>query len=106
VILEIREYVGVSGRFAALPGFFDEHTRPVLAKHGMQPVQAGSTLMGETSFNESVYTIGLADLAEVQGKWAQVVSDLQKGEAFAAAEAGGPLVQFMKRRLLNVAGHT
>lgn len=103
MLYEIREYVAVPGRFATLLGFFNEHTRPALAKHGMQLVQAGSTFIGENSFNELVYTIRFADLAEVQGKWAQVVSDPQWAEAFAAAEASGPFVQSMKRRLLNVA---
>lgn len=103
MIYEIREYVAVPGRFATLLGFFDEHTRPALARHGLQLVQAGTTLIGENSFNELVYTIRFADMAEVQSKWAKVVGDPQWGQAFAAAEAGGPFVQSMKRRLLNVA---
>lgn len=102
MLYEIREYVAVPGRFAILLGFFNEHTRPTMAKHGMQLVQAGTTFIGDNSFNELVYTIRFADLAEVQSKWAKVVGDPQWAAAYVAAEAGGPFVQTMKRRLLNV----
>lgn len=105
MLYEIREYVAVPGRFATLLGFFNEHTRPAMARHGMHLVQAGTTFIGENSFNELVYTIRFADLAEVQSKWALVVGDPQWAEAFAAAGAGGPFVQTMKRRFLDVAGN-
>lgn len=102
MLYRIREYVAVPGRFAALLQMFNEHTRPALARYGMQLVQAGSTWVGGNSFNELVYTIRFADIAEVESKWARVVSDPQWAAGFAAAEANGPFVQSMKRHLLNV----
>jgi hypothetical protein len=103
VLYEIREYVAVPGRLGALLEFFNEHTIPMFAKYDMELVHAGVTWIGTHSFNELVYTMRFADVAELDRKWTQLVSDPGWAAAFAAKEADGPLVQSMSRRLLDPA---
>ena len=102
---EIREYVAVPGRFPALIEFFNVHTVPAFAKCDMELVLAGTTWMGEHSINELVYTMRFADVAELERKWKQLVSDPGWTAALAEAEAqaGGPLVASIKRRVLDSA---
>lgn len=71
----------------------------------MELVLAGTTWFGENSINELVYTMRFADIAELERKWKQLVTDpewlVALGEAEAAA--GGPLVASIKRRVLDSA---
>jgi hypothetical protein len=101
VLHEVREYVAGPGRFSALIEFFNEYTIPAFGKYDMQLVHAGITWMGEHSFSELVYTMQFADVAELERKWRQLVSDPEWSAAFAAKEAEGPFVQSLKRRLLD-----
>lgn len=98
MLYEVRERVAVPGSFATLLGYFNEHTRPALARQGMRFAQAGSSWTGENSFNQWVSTISFVDPAEGQSEWAFVVSDPQWAEGFGAAETGGPFPQTMKWR--------
>lgn len=103
MLYEVREYVAVPGRLPALIQFFNDHTSRMFARYDMELVQAGTTWMGDNSFNELVYTMRFSDVAELDRKWKQVVSDPEWGAAFAAAEADGPLLQSVKRRLVDSA---
>ncbi len=98
MIYEIREYVGVPGRFPALVEMFNEHTMRLFAKHQMGAVAVGMNWGGENSFNGLTYTVRFEDAGDLEPKWARF---LQHPEFLAAAETsevGGPVVQSMTRR--------
>jgi hypothetical protein len=71
----------------------------------MELVLAGTTWFGENSINELVYTMRFADIAELERKWKQLVTDPEWTAALGKAEAaaGGPLVASIKRRVLDSA---
>ncbi|MCF7552356.1 NIPSNAP family protein [Pseudonocardia sp. WMMC193] len=103
MIFEVREYVAVPGRLGAVVELFTSATVPLLAKHGMELVSAGRTLIGEHSWGELVYTLRFADLADLERRWGALLADPEWGAALAAAEADGPLFQTMRRRVLDAA---
>lgn len=101
MIFEIREYVAVPGRLPAIVELFNNHTSRLLGRYDVELVSAGTTLIGEHSFGEFVYTLRFADLAELESKWGQILADPEFGEAFATAEQSGPLIQTMRRRVID-----
>ena len=101
MIYEVREYVAMPGRLPALISRFNEHTFRLFEKHEMELVQIGVTTIGENSFNEVVYTMRFAGLAEMEHKWAQFMGDPEWTTVFAESEADGPLVKSMRRRVLD-----
>jgi hypothetical protein len=101
VIYEVREYVAAPGRLGAVIDLFTGATVPMLAKHGMELVSAGRTLIGEHSFGELVYTLRFADLADLERGWNALLADPEWGAALSAAEADGPLFASMRRRVLD-----
>ncbi len=101
MIDEVREYVAVPGKLPALIERFNKHAFRLFAKHGMEVVQIGMTSIGDNSFNEIVYTLRFANLAELDCKWAALLADQEMISALAESEADGPLVQAMRRRLLT-----
>jgi hypothetical protein len=100
VLYEVREYVAVPGRLPALLALFNEHTRPLLAEHGMELVTAGMTTVGENSFNELVYTMRFADMGELERKWAEFLADPRWVAAAGASTVDGPVITSMRRRFL------
>lgn len=101
MIFEVREYVAVPGRLPAIIDLFNNHTAPTFIRYDMELVSAGRTLIGENSFGELVYTLRFADLAELESKWTQMLSDPDWQEAFADAERDGALIQTMRRRVID-----
>ena len=101
MIYEVREYVAVPGRLGAVVELFTSATVPMLAKHGMELVSAGRTLIGEHSWGELVYTLRFDDLADLEQKWGAMLADPGWIEALTAAEAAGPLFATMRRRVLD-----
>jgi hypothetical protein len=101
VLYELREYVAVPGRLPVLIERFNTTTIPLFAKHGMELVQIGRTSIGERSFGELVYTLAFADLADMDAKWAAFVQDPEWVAAEAASETDGPLIQTLRRRVLD-----
>jgi hypothetical protein len=101
VIYEVREYVAVPGRLEAVIDLFTSATVPMLAKHGMELVSAGRTMIGEHSWGELVYTLRFDDLADLERKWNAMLADPEWIAALSAAEAGGPLFATMRRRILD-----
>ena len=101
MLYEVREYVAMPGRLASLITRFNEHTFRLFDKHQMDLVQIGVTSVGDHSFNEVVYTLRFADLADMEHKWGEFVRDPEWVAAFRASEAEGPLVQSMRRRLVD-----
>ncbi|PKZ64124.1 NIPSNAP family containing protein [Gordonia terrae] len=103
MLYEIREYIAVPGRFDALIEMFNNHTIPALDKYGIELVQAGTTWVGDNSFNELVYTLAFGGVADLESKWAQVTNDAEWLSAFATIGADGPFIHSMKRRLVDSA---
>ncbi|AEA24396.1 NIPSNAP family protein [Pseudonocardia benzenivorans] len=101
MIYEVREYVAVPGRLEAVIDLFTSATVPMLAKHGMELVSAGRTMIGEHSWGELVYTLRFDDLADLERKWNAMLADPEWIAALSAAEAGGPLFATMRRRILD-----
>jgi hypothetical protein len=101
VLYELREYTAVPGRLPALIERFNTTTIPLFAKHGMELRHIGRTNFGENSFGELVYMLAFTDTAEMDAKWARFVQDPEWAAAEAASEADGPLIQTLKRRLLD-----
>lgn len=106
MLYEVREYIAVPGRFNALLDMFNNHTIPALEKYGIEFVQAGTTWVGDNSFNELVYTLAFDSVADLESKWTQVTNDPEWSSAFATIGADGPFVQSMKRRLVDSAAIT
>jgi hypothetical protein len=61
------------------------------------------TSFGDNSFNEIVYTLRFANLADMEAKWTALLTDQEMISAFAETEADGPLVQSIRRRVLTSA---
>ena len=101
MLYELREYTAVAGRLPALIDRFNATTLPLFAQHGMKLVHIGRTNFGENSFGELVYMLAFADSAEMDAKWAQFIQDPEWIAAERASEANGPLIQTLKRRLLD-----
>ncbi|NMO94029.1 NIPSNAP family protein [Actinomycetospora sp. TBRC 11914] len=101
MLYEVREYVAVPGRLPALVARFNDHTFRLFARYGMEVVDIGLTTIGDNSFNEIVYTMRFDDLADMERKWAQFTSDPEWVAVFAETEAEGPLIQSMRRRVLD-----
>ncbi|GAA4557236.1 NIPSNAP family protein [Pseudonocardia xishanensis] len=100
MIYEVREYVAAPGRLGAVLDLFASATVPMLTRHGIDLVSAGRTMIGEHSWDELVYTLRFDDLADLERKWDGLLADPEWVEALTAAEAGGPLFQTMRRRVL------
>ncbi|MCD2147382.1 NIPSNAP family protein [Gordonia paraffinivorans] len=101
MIYEIREYVAVPGKLPAIIDLFNNHTARMFKRYEMELVNAGHTMIGEHSFGELVYTMRFANLSELDDKWAQLLADPEWRGAFASAEATGPLIQTMRRRVID-----
>lgn len=101
LLYELREYVAVPGRLPALIKRFNGVAIPLFAKHGMELVQIGRTSIGENSFNELVYTLRFDDSDDMERKWSAFAQDPEWIAAETASEAQGPLIQTLKRRLLD-----
>ncbi|MHA6797354.1 NIPSNAP family protein (plasmid) [Pseudonocardia bannensis] len=101
MLYEVREYVATPGRLEALITRFKEHTFRLFDKHQMDLVQIGVTSVGDHSFNEVVYTLRFADAADMERKWGEFIRDPEWIAVFRASEAEGPLVQSMRRRLVD-----
>ena len=101
MLYEIREYVAVPGRLPAVIELFNEATMPLFVKHGMELVNVGRTSIGPESLNELVYTLRFDDIAELEQKWKAFLQDPEWIAAATAKEAGGPMLQTIRRRLLD-----
>ncbi|MEV4419970.1 NIPSNAP family protein [Patulibacter sp. NPDC049589] len=101
MLYELREYVAVPGRLPALIDRFNELTIPLFAKHGMELVQIGRTAIGEHSFGELVYTLRFDDVADMDAKWTTFIQDPEWVDGERVSEADGPLIQTLRRRLLD-----
>lgn len=101
MLYEVREYVATPGRLESLITRFNEHTFRLFDKHQMDLVQIGVTSVGDHSFNEVVYTLRFTDVADMDRKWGEFLRDPEWIAAFRASEAEGPLVQSMRRRLVD-----
>jgi hypothetical protein len=101
VIDEVREYVATPGKLPKLIERFNNHAFRLFAKHGMELVQIGITSIGDNAFNEIVYTLRFANLAEMDSKWAALLADQEMISALTESEADGPLIQSIRRRLLT-----
>ena len=101
MLYELREYVAVPGRLPVLIERFNMTTIPLFAKHGMELVQIGRTAIGDHSFGELVYTLAFSDLADMDAKWARFIQDPEWVAAERASEADGPLIQTLRRRVLD-----
>lgn len=89
------------GRLPDVIALFHEDVIPLFRKHGMEFSQAGYTILGDNCFNEFVYTMRFADLAELEAKWGAFLVDPAWGSAFAAREAKGPLYRSIRRRIID-----
>ena len=101
MLYELREYTAIPGRLPVLIDRFNATAIPLFAKHGMDLVHIGRTNFGENSFGELVYMLSFADTADMDAKWARFLQDPEWVAAEAASEADGPLIQTLKRRLLD-----
>lgn len=101
MLYEVREYLATPGRLPALIQRFNDHALRLFAKHEMEVVQIGLTSIGDDSFNEIVYTMRFEGLADMERKWAEFVSDPEWLAVAAETEADGPLIQSMRRRVLD-----
>lgn len=103
MVYELREYTAVPGRLPALVARFNEHTIRLFGKHDMELVFISHTAFGENSVNELVYMMRFDGYAEIESKWSAFLADPEWREAKAASEVDGPLVQSVRRRLLDPA---
>jgi len=101
VIYEIREYTPMPGRLDDVMGLFRTTLIPLFRRHEMELVHVGFTTIGDRSFNELVYTMRFADLAEMDRKWKAFIADPDFGAALGARETSGPLYQAIKRRVTD-----
>ncbi|HZP54473.1 NIPSNAP family protein [Actinocrinis sp.] len=98
---EIREYTTVPGRMTALIKRNNEVVLPLFTKHDMNLVFMSVTELGENSNNELVYMLQWETYAEMAQKWAAYMSDPEWIEAKAASEADGPILERIRRRIVN-----
>ena len=101
MIYEVREYVTVPGRMAALVKRNNEVSLPLFAKHDMHNVFMGVTEFGDNSNNELVYVLKWDSYEEMAQKWAAYMNDPVWIEAKATSEAGGPFLERIRRRFIN-----
>jgi NIPSNAP len=101
VIIELREYIAVPGRFADLVELFTEHTAPAFLRNEMELIDVGKTSVGPDSLNELVYALRFRSIAEMDEKWARFFADEQWLAGSARLEAQGPLLQTIRRRVLD-----
>ena len=101
MINEIREYIPMPGRLNDVIELFTTVLFPLFRRHEMELIQVGFTTIGDNSFNELVYTMRFADLAELERKWTAFISDPDWLAAFAEREKNGPLYQAIRRRTVN-----
>lgn len=101
MLYELREYIAVPGRFQAVVERFQTCSIPLFAKYEMGLVYLGSTSLGENSFNELVYALRFEDAADMERKWAAFLGDPEWAAAVASSEADGPLIETLKRRLID-----
>ncbi|AEA23423.1 NIPSNAP family protein [Pseudonocardia benzenivorans] len=103
MIYEIREYTTVPGRMPALVRRFNDHTKRIFAKHGMDCVFLSLTALGDNSNNELVYVMRFDSLADMDAKWSAFLTDPEWVAAKAASEEDGQIVAKLHRRVLNPA---
>ncbi|MDK3016843.1 NIPSNAP family protein [Pseudodonghicola flavimaris] len=101
MINEIREYTPMPGRLGDVIDLFGTVLIPLFRRHGMEVVQAGVTTIGDSCFNELVYTMRFSDLAEMERKWAAFLTDPEWPAALAEREKSGPLYQAIRRRVVD-----
>lgn len=101
MIYELREYTAMPGKLPALVKRFNEHTIRLFGKHGIELVFISHTVIGEDSINELVYLLRFDSYSSVESKWASFLQDPEWQKVKADSEIGGPLVQSVKRRLLD-----
>lgn len=101
MINEVREYVPMPGRLNDVIVLFRTVVVPLFRRHEMEVIQAGFTTIGDNSFNELVYTMRFADLADLERKWAAFITDPDWMAAFAESEKSGPLYQAIRRRTVD-----
>jgi hypothetical protein len=101
MLYELREYVAVTGRFAAMVDRFHAHAMPLFEKYDMGLVYLGTTALGDNSFNEFVYALRFQDAGDMERKWAQFLDDPEWVAAATESEVDGPLIATLRRRLLN-----
>lgn len=103
MINEIREYTPMPGRLEDVIDLFRTVLVPLFKRHEMEVVEAGFTILGDNCFNELIYTMRFADLAEMERKWAAFLADPDWPAALAERERSGPLYQAIRRRVVNSA---
>lgn len=101
MINEVREYTSMPGRLDDVIDLFKTVVIPLFDRHDMQLVQAGFTTIGDNSFNELVYTMRFADLADLERKWKAFLTDADWAAALADREKSGPLYQAIRRRTVD-----
>jgi hypothetical protein len=103
MIYEIREYSSVPGRMPALIRRFKDHTLDLFEEHGMECVFMSLTEVGENSTNELVYVMRFDSYDDMGRKWAAFMADPQWRQVRAVSESDGPIVERIRRRVLNPA---
>jgi len=101
MIYEVRDYVAVPGRLPALISMFNEVSRPLMSKHGLDLVSVGMNWLGEDAFNGISYTMRFTDVAALDAAWSAYLSDPDWTAAEAARTADGPIVAKITRRVLD-----
>jgi len=101
MIYEIREYTTVPGRMNALITRNKEVVLPLFGKHGMDCVFMSVTEIGDNGNNELVYVLRWDSYAEMAEKWAAYMGDPDWIEAKAASEVDGPILERIRRRIVN-----
>lgn len=103
MILELREYVAAPGRRPRLVARFREHTLPLFEKHGMDCRLIGTTEIGADCTNELAYVLAFSSVAEMDEKWRAFLADPEWARAREQSEVDGPLVDRIRRRVLDSA---
>lgn len=101
MIYELREYTPMPGRLNDAITLFRTVLIALFRRHGMDLVQAGYTTIGDNAFNELVYTLKFANLADLERKWTAFLNDPDWAAALADCEKSGPLYQAIRRRVLD-----
>jgi len=101
MINELREYTPMPGRLGDVIDLLKTVLIPLFRRHEMEVVQAGFTTLGDNCFNELVYTMRFADLAEMERKWTAFLADPEWPAALAEREKSGPLYQAIRRRVVD-----
>jgi len=101
MIYEVREYTPMPGRLGDAINLFKTVVIALFRRHGMELVQAGFTTIGDKSFNELVYTMRFADLADLERKWTAFLTDPDWATALTDHEQSGPLYQAIRRRVID-----